>query len=141
MAKKVETILKLQIPAGAANPSPPVGPALGQASVNIMDFCKAFNAETKDAEKGVPLPVVIQVYEDKSFTFQIKSPPASVLIKKAVKIQKGSSVPNMDKVGSITTAQLEEIAKVKEKDLNANSLDQAVKIIAGTARSMGVDVT
>jgi len=109
--------------------------------VNIMDFCNAFNAETKDAEKGVPLPVVIQVYEDKSFTFQIKSPPASVLIKKAVKIQKGSSVPNMDKVGSITTAQLEEIAKVKEKDLNANSLDQAVKIIAGTARSMGVDVT
>ena len=105
-----------------------------------MDFCNAFNAETKDAEKGVPLPVVIQVYEDKSFTFQIKSPPASVLIKKAIKIQKGSSVPNMDKVGSITTAQLEEIAKVKEKDLNANSLDQAVKIIAGTARSMGVDV-
>ena len=141
MAKKLETILKLQIPAGAANPSPPVGPALGQASVNIMDFCNAFNAETKDAEKGVPLPVVIQVYEDKSFTFQIKSPPASVLIKKAIKIQKGSSVPNMDKVGSITTAQLEEIAKVKEKDLNANSLDQAVKIIAGTARSMGVDVT
>lgn len=141
MAKKVETILKLQIPAGAANPSPPVGPALGQASVNIMDFCNAFNAETKDAEKGVPLPVVIQVYEDKSFTFQIKSPPASVLIKKAIKIQKGSSVPNMDKVGSITTAQLEEIAKVKEKDLNANSLDQAVKIIAGTARSMGVDIT
>ena len=141
MAKKVETILKLQIPAGAANPSPPVGPALGQASVNIMDFCNAFNAETKDAEKGVPLPVVIQVYEDKSFTFQIKSPPASVLLKKAIKIQKGSSVPNMDKVGSITTAQLEEIAKVKEKDLNANSLDQAVKIIAGTARSMGVDVT
>ena len=140
MAKKVETILKLQIPAGAANPSPPVGPALGQASVNIMDFCNAFNAETKDAEKGVPLPVVIQVYEDKSFTFQIKSPPASVLIKKAIKIQKGSSVPNMDKVGSITTAQLEEIAKVKEKDLNANSLDQAVKIIAGTARSMGIDV-
>ena len=140
MAKKVETILELQIPAGAANPSPPVGPALGQASVNIMDFCNAFNAETKDAEKGVPLPVVIQVYEDKSFTFQIKSPPASVLIKKAIKIQKGSSVPNMDKVGSITTAQLEEIAKVKEKDLNANSLGQAVKIIAGTARSMGVDV-
>ena len=140
MAKKVETILKLQIPAGAANPSPPVGPALGQASVNIMDFCNAFNAETKDAEKGVPLPVVIQVYEDKSFTFQIKSPPASVLIKKAIKIQKGSSVPNIDKVGSITIAQLEEIAKAKEKDLNANSLDQAVKIIAGTARSMGVDV-
>ena len=139
--KKVANILKLQIPAGAANPSPPVGPALGQASVNIMDFCNAFNAETKDAEKGVPLPVVIQVYEDKSFTFQIKSPPASVLIKKAIKIQKGSSVPNMDKVGSITTAQLEEIAKVKEKDLNANSLGQAVKIIAGTARSMGVDVT
>ena len=140
MAKKVETILKLQIPAGAANPSPPVGPALGQASVNIMDFCNAFNTETKDAEKGVPLPVVIQVYEDKSFTFQVKSPPASVLIKKAIKIQKGSSVPNMDKVGSITIAQLEEIARVKEKDLNANSLDQAVKIIAGTARSMGVDV-
>jgi len=141
MAKEVDKVLKLQIRGGAANPSPPVGPALGAAGVNIMDFCNAFNAETKDAEKGVPLPVVIQVYEDKSFTFQIKSPPASVLIKKAIKIQKGSSVPNMDKVGSITTAQLEEIAKVKEKDLNANSLDQAVKIIAGTARSMGVDVT
>ena len=141
MAEEILGLIKLQIPAGAANPSPPVGPALGQASVNIMDFCNAFNAETKDAEKGVPLPVVIQVYEDKSFTFQIKSPPASVLIKKAIKIQKGSSVPNMDKVGLITTAQLEEIAKVKEKDLNANSLDQAVKIIAGTARSMGVDVT
>ena len=149
MAKKVETILKLQIPAGAANPSPPVGPALGQASVNIMDFCNAFNAETKDAEKGVPLPVVIQVYEDKSFTFQIKSPPASVLIKKAIKIQKGSSVPNMDKVGSITTAQLEEIAKDQIKtiaedkmvDLNAFTIDSAMKMVAGTARSMGVDVT
>lgn len=141
MAEKEKTgLIKLQIAAGQANPAPPVGPALGQHGVNIMDFCNAFNAETKDAEKGVPLPVVIQVYEDKSFTFQIKSPPASVLIKKAIKIQKGSSVPNMDKVGSITTAQLEEIAKVKEKDLNANSLDQAVKIIAGTARSMGVDV-
>ena len=140
MAKKVATILKLQIPAGEANPSPPVGPALGQASVNIMDFCNAFNAETQGTEKGLPLPVVITVYEDKSFTFEVKSPPAAVLIRKALGITKGSGVPNRDKVGKITRAQLEEIVKIKQKDLNANDMDQAVKIIEGTARSMGVEV-
>ena len=138
--KKVATILKLQIPAGAANPSPPVGPALGQAAVNIMDFCNAFNAETQSMEKGIPLPVVITVYENKSFTFEVKSAPASVLIKKAIGISKGSGEPNREKVGSITRAQLEEIVTAKQKDLNANDMDQAVKIIAGTARSMGVDV-
>ena len=140
MAKKVATILKLQIPAGTANPSPPVGPALGQAAVNIMDFCNAFNAETQNMEKGIPLPVVITVYEDKSFTFEVKSAPASVLIKKAIGISKGSGEPNRDKVGSITRAQLEEIVQAKQKDLNANDMDQAVKIIEGTARSMGVEV-
>ena len=140
MAKKVSTILKLQIPAGAANPSPPVGPALGQAGVNTMDFCNAFNAETQNSEKGLPLPVVISVYEDKSFTFIVKTPPAAVLIKKAAGISKGSGEPNKEKVGSITRAQLEEIVTAKQKDLNANDMDQAVKIIAGTARSMGVEV-
>ena len=140
MAKKVATILKLQIPAGAANPSPPVGPALGQAAVNIMDFCNAFNAETQSMEKGLPLPVVITVYEDKSFTFEVKSAPAAVLIKKAAGISKGSGEPNKEKVGSITRTQLEEIVTAKQKDLNANDMDQAVKIIAGTARSMGVEV-
>ena len=140
MAKKVSTILKLQIPAGAANPSPPVGPALGQAGVNIMEFCNAFNAETQNAEKGLPLPVVISVYEDKSFTFIVKTPPAAVLIKKALNIQKGSGEPNKDKVGKISRTQLEEIAKIKEPDLNANDIDNAIKIIAGTARSMGVEV-
>ena len=140
MAKKVATILKLQIPAGAANPSPPVGPALGQAAVNIMDFCNAFNAETQSMEKGLPLPVVITVYEYKSFTFEVKSAPAAVLIKKAAGISKGSGEPNKEKVGSITRAQLEEIVTAKQKDLNANDMDQAVKIIAGTARSMGVEV-
>ena len=140
MAKKVANILKLQIPAGAANPSPPVGPALGQVGVNIMDFCNAFNAETQSMEKGLPLPVVITVYEDKSFTFDVKSAPASVLIKKAAGITKGSGEPNIEKVGSITRAQLEEIVTAKQKDLNANDMDQAVKIIAGTARSMGVEV-
>ena len=140
MAKKVSTILKLQIPAGGANPSPPVGPALGQAGVNIMDFCNAFNAETQTAEKGLPLPVVISVYEDKSFTFIVKTPPAAVLIKKALNIPKGSGEPNKEKVGKISRAQLEEIAKIKEPDLNANDIDNAVRIIAGTARSMGVEV-
>ena len=140
MAKKVATILKLQIPAGAANPSPPVGPALGQAAVNIMDFCNAFNAETQSMEKGIPLPVVITVYEDKSFTFKVKSAPASVLIKKAIGISKGSGEPNREKVGLITRAQLEDIVTAKQKDLNANDMDQSVKIIAGTARSMGVEV-
>ena len=141
MAKQVSTILKLQIPAGAANPSPPVGPALGQAAVNIMDFCNAFNTATQDVEKGLPLPVSITVYEDKSFTFEVKSPPASVLIKKALGLEKGSGEPNRDKVGTISRAQLEEIVQVKEKDLNANDIDAAVKIIEGTARSMGVEVT
>jgi len=141
MAKQVSTILKLQIPAGAANPSPPVGPALGQAAVNIMDFCNAFNAATEDVEKGLPLPVSITVYEDKSFTFEVKSPPASVLIKKALGLEKGSGEPNRDKVGTISRAQLEEIVQAKEKDLNANDIDAAVKIIEGTARSMGVEVT
>ena len=140
MAKKVSTILKLQIPAGGANPSPPVGPALGQAGVNIMDFCNAFNAETQNAEKGLPLPVVISVYEDKSFTFIVKTPPAAVLIKKALNIPKGSGEPNKEKVGKISRAQLEEIAKIKEPDLNANDIDNAVRIIAGTARSVGVEV-
>ena len=140
MAKKVSTILKLQIPAGSANPSPPVGPALGQAGVNIMDFCNAFNAETQSAEKGLPLPVVISVYEDKSVTFVVKTPPAAVLIRKALNIEKGSGEPNKVKVGKISRKQLEEIAKMKEPDLNANDIDNAVKIIAGTARSMGVTV-
>ena len=140
MAKKIVNILKLQIPAGGANPSPPVGPALGQVGLNIMDFCNAFNNDTKDAEKGVPLPVVINVYEDKSFDFVIKTPPAAVLIRKALGIDKGSGEPNREKVGKLTRNQLEEIAKTKEPDLNANDIDAAVNIIAGTARSMGVEV-
>ena len=140
MAKKVANILKLQIPAGGANPSPPVGPALGQVGVNIMDFCNAFNAETQNAEKGLPLPVVITVYEDKSFTFIVKTPPAAVLIKKALGIPKGSGEPNREKVGKLKRAQLEDIAKQKEPDLNSNDIDAAVLIIAGTARSMGVEV-
>ncbi|MDA9355988.1 50S ribosomal protein L11 [Gammaproteobacteria bacterium] len=140
MAKKIASVLKLQIPAGAANPSPPVGPALGQAGVNIMDFCNAFNAETQNSEKGMPLPVVISVFEDKSFTFVVKTPPAAALIKKALGITKGSGEPNKEKVGKLTRAQLEDIAKVKEPDLNSNDIDAAVKIIAGTARSMGVEV-
>ena len=139
-AKKVANILKLQIPAGAANPSPPVGPALGQVGVNIMDFCNAFNAETQSAEKGLPLPVVITVYEDKSFTFVVKTPPAAVLIRKALGIPKGSGEPNREKVGKLTRSQLEDIANAKEPDLNSNDLDATVLIIAGTARSMGVDV-
>ena len=139
MAKKVANILKLQSPAGGANPSPPVGPALGQVGVNIMDFCNAFNAETQSAEKGMPLPVVITVYEDKSFTFVVKTPPAAVLIRKALGIEKGSGEPNREKVGKLTRAQLEDIAKLKEPDLNSNDIDAAVLIIAGTARSMGVE--
>ena len=140
MAKKVANLLKLQIPAGGANPSPPVGPALGQVGVNIMDFCNAFNAETQSAEKGMPLPVVITVYEDKSFTFVVKTPPAAVLIRKILGIAKGSGEPNREKVGKLTRAQLEDIAKQKEPDLNSNDIDAAVLIIAGTARSMGVEV-
>lgn len=140
MAKKVEKVVKLQIAAGAANPSPPVGPALGQAGVNIMEFCKAFNARTESLEKGLPTPVEISVYPDKSFTFVIKTPPASVLIKKALGLKSGSSNPNTDKVGVITRAQLEDIAKTKEPDLSAADLEAAIRTIAGTARSMGVDV-
>jgi large subunit ribosomal protein L11 len=140
MAKKIAAYIKLQIPAGNANPSPPVGPALGQRGVNIMEFCKAFNAQTQNVEKGLPLPVVITVYSDKSFTFITKTPPASILLKKAAGIQKGSSVPNLNKVGKVTRAQLEEIANTKMADLNANDLETAVKIIAGSARSMGLTV-
>lgn len=140
MARKISTYIKLQIPAGQANPSPPVGPALGQHGVNIMEFCKAFNNETQTLEQGMPIPVVISVYTDKSFTFITKTPPAAVLLKKAAGIQKGSSTPNTVKVGSVTRAQLEEIAKTKEPDLNAADMDAAVRIIAGSARSMGLDV-
>ncbi|MGI9290671.1 MAG: 50S ribosomal protein L11 [Gammaproteobacteria bacterium] len=140
MAKKIETYIKLQVPAGKANPSPPVGPALGQHGVNIMDFCKAFNAQTQDQEAGLPVPVVITVYSDRSFTFITKTPPAAVLLKKAAKIGKGSGTPNTTKVGKVTRAQLEEIAEIKMPDLNAADMDAAVRIVAGTARSMGLDV-
>jgi len=140
MAKKVETYLKLQVPAGEANPSPPVGPALGQAGINIMEFCKAFNAETQSAEKGMPIPVVITVYSDRSFTYVTKTPPAAILLRKAAGIQKGSGVPNINKVGKVTREQLEEIAKLKEPDLTAADMDAAVRTIAGSARSMGLDV-
>ena len=140
MAKKVTGYIKLQIPAGQANPSPPVGPALGQQGVNIMEFCKQFNAQTQKMEKGLPIPVVITVYSDRSFTFVMKTPPAAVLIRKAIGIEKGSGTPNTAKVGKITRAQLEEIAKLKQPDLTAADLDAAVRTIAGSARSMGVDV-
>lgn len=139
MAKKVDALVKLQVPAGEANPSPPVGPALGQHGVNIMEFCKTFNAETQDTEKGLPIPVVITVYSDKSFTFIRKTPPASILLKKAAGIGKGSAVPNRDKVGKVTRAQLVEIAEAKMVDLNAYDIDDAVRIIAGSARSMGLE--
>jgi large subunit ribosomal protein L11 len=140
MAKKIVGFIKLQIPAGKANPSPPVGPALGQRGLNIMEFCKAFNAQTQSMEPGLMLPVVITAFADKSFTFVLKTPPATVLIKKAIKLEKGSGKPNSDKVGKITRAQLEDIAKLKMKDLTAADLDAAVKTIAGSARSMGVVV-
>ncbi len=140
MAKKIDAYIKLQVPAGDAKPAPPVGPALGQHGLNIMDFCKAFNAETQDMEKGLPVPVVITVYSDKSFTYVKKTTPASFLLKKAAGVQKGSGVPNRDKVGKVTRAQLEDIVKAKDADLNAYDMDAAVKIIAGTARSMGLDV-
>lgn len=139
MAKKVTGYIKLQVPAGQANPSPPVGPALGQHGVNIMEFCKAFNAASQGVEQGMPLPVVITVYNDRSFTFVTKTPPASILIKKALGLKSGSARPNTDKVGKITREQLEEIAKAKEPDLTAADLDAAVRTIAGSARSMGVD--
>tara|TARA_R110002167_G_scaffold170574_4_gene368470 strand:- start:3652 stop:4086 length:435 start_codon:yes stop_codon:yes gene_type:complete len=138
MAKKISAYIKLQVAAGKANPSPPVGPALGQHGVNIMEFCKAFNAQTQGMEAGLPIPVVISVYTDKSFTFIMKTPPAAVLLKKAAGIKSGSGKPNTVKVGSVTREQLEEIAKMKEPDLNAGDLDGAVRIIAGTARSMGL---
>jgi large subunit ribosomal protein L11 len=140
MAKKVQAYIKLQVPAGAANPSPPIGPALGQQGVNIMEFCKQFNAQTAKLEKGLPIPTVITVYSDRSFTFIMKTPPASVLIRKAIGIEKGSGTPNTAKVGKITRAQIEEIAKTKTPDLTAADLAAAVRTIAGSARSMGVDV-
>ena len=140
MAKKISSYIKLQIPAGKVNPSPPVGPALGQRGVNIMEFCKAFNAHTQNLEPGLPTPVVITVYVDKSFTFVTKTPPASVLLKKAAKIEKGSPVPHTNKVGKVSREQLEEIAELKAADLNAANLDAAVRIIAGSARSMGIEV-
>jgi len=139
MAKKITGIIKLQIPAGSANPAPPVGPALGQQGVNIMEFCKAFNAATQ-SQAGLIIPVVISVYQDKSFTFITKSPPAATLLKRAVGIAKGSAMPNRDKVGKVTREQLEEIVKAKEKDLNARETDRAIKMIEGTARSMGIEV-
>ena len=140
MAKKVTGYVKLQVPAGAANPSPPIGPALGQQGVNIMEFCKQFNAQTQKVEKGLPIPVVITVYSDRSFTFVMKTPPAAVLIRKAIGIEKGSGTPNTAKVGKISRKQLEEIAKMKQPDLTAADLEAAVRTIAGSARSMGVDV-
>ena len=140
MAKKIVGFVKLQVPAGKANPSPPIGPALGQRGLNIMEFCKAFNAQTQGVEPGLPLPVVITAFADKSFTFIIKTPPATTWIKKAIKLDKGSPRPHADKVGKITRAQLEDIAKAKMKDLNAADLDAAVRVIAGSARSMGVTV-
>jgi len=140
VAKKVVGLIKLQVPAGKANPSPPIGPALGQRGLNIMEFCKAFNAQTQKMEPGLMLPVVITAYQDKSFTFVLKSPPASVLIRKVLKLDKGSSKPNADKVGKLTRAQAEEIAKMKQPDLTAADMDAAVRTIAGSARSMGVEV-
>lgn len=140
MARKVTAYIKLQIPAGQATPSPPVGPALGQHGVNIMDFCKAFNAQTQDAEPGIPLPVIITVYADRSFSFITKTPPAAVLLRKAAGISKGSSEPNTDKVGRVSRDQLEEIARSKEPDLTAAGMNAAVRTIAGTARSMGIEV-
>ena len=140
MAKKVQGYVKLQVKAGEANPSPPVGPALGQRGVNIMEFCKQFNAQTQKLEKGLPIPVVITVYSDRSFTFIMKTPPASVLIRKSLGLEKGSGTPNTAKVGRISRKQLEEIAKTKQPDLTAADLDAAVRTIAGSARSMGVDV-
>ena len=140
MAKKIQAYIKLQVKSQEANPSPPVGPALGQHGVNIMEFCKAFNAQTQSVEKGLPIPVVITVYTDRSFTFVMKTPPASILLKKAAGIQSGSGRPNTEKVGTVTREQLEEIAKTKEPDLTAANLDAAVRTIAGSARSMGLNV-
>ena len=138
MAKKIDAFIKLQVPAGQANPSPPVGPALGQHGVNIMEFCKAFNAKTQNSEQGIPIPVVVTVFADKSFTFITKTPPAAVLLRKAADVTKGSGTPNTEKVGTVNRAQLEEIAKTKDPDLTAADMDAAVRTIAGTARSMGI---
>ncbi|OED36275.1 50S ribosomal protein L11 [Chromatiales bacterium (ex Bugula neritina AB1)] len=140
MARKIEAYIKLQVPAGQANPSPPVGPALGQHGVNIMEFCKQFNAATQSMEQGAPVPVTITVYNDRSFSYIMKTPPASYLLKKAAGVKKGSGVPNTNKIGKVTRAQLEEIAKTKDVDLTAAGLDAAVKTIAGSARSMGIEV-
>lgn len=140
MAKKIVGFIKLQVPAGKANPSPPIGPALGQRGLNIMEFCKAFNAKTQGMEPGLPIPVVITAYADKSFTFIMKTPPATILIKKALGLKSGSARPNLDKVGTLTRAQAEEIVKTKEPDLTAADMDAAVRTIAGTARSMGINV-
>ncbi len=140
MAKKIVGFVKLQVPAGKANPSPPIGPALGQRGLNIMEFCKAFNAQTQGVEPGLPLPVVITAFADKSFTFIIKTPPTSVLIRKAIKLEKGSATPNTNKVGRLTRAQVEQIAKQKTPDLTAANLEAAMRTVAGSARSMGVDV-
>ena len=140
MAKKITGYVKLQVPAGAANPSPPIGPALGQRGLNIMEFCKAFNAQTAKLEKNMPIPVTITVYQDRSFTFEMKQAPVSYFIKKAVKIEKGSKTPGRDKAGKITKAQIKEIAEQKMKDLNCDTLEAAAKMIEGSARSMGIDV-
>ena len=140
MAKKIDGYIKLQVPAGQANPSPPIGPALGQAGLNIMEFCKAFNAATQNQDQGVPTPTVITVFADKSFSFETKTPPASYFIKKAAKLNKGSSTPGAEVVGAVTRRQLEEIAEIKMADLNANDIDAAVKILSGSARSMGIQV-
>tara|TARA_R110000868_G_scaffold382674_1_gene649313 strand:+ start:1073 stop:1501 length:429 start_codon:yes stop_codon:yes gene_type:complete len=140
MAKKISGYIKLQVPAGAANPSPPIGPALGQAGLNIMEFCKAFNAATQNQDKGIPIPTVITVFGDKSFSFEMKTPPASYFIMKAVKLNKGAKAPGSEVVGAITRKQLEEIAEIKMADLNANDIDAAVKTLSGSARSMGIQV-
>ncbi len=140
MAKNIEGYLKLQVPAGQANPSPPIGPALGQRGINIMEFCKSFNAATQSLDQGSPIPTVITIFRDKTFAFETKTPPASYFLKKAVKLDKGSMEPGREMVGTVTQAQLKEIAKLKMIDLNANSVEQAMKIIAGTARSMGLEV-
>jgi large subunit ribosomal protein L11 len=140
MAKKIQGYIKLQVPAGAANPSPPIGPALGQAGLNIMEFCKAFNASTQDQDKGIPIPTVITVFVDKSFSFETKTPPASYYIKKAAKLDKGANTTGSEVVGAVTRKQLEEIAEIKMADMNANDIDAAVKTLSGSARSMGIQV-
>jgi large subunit ribosomal protein L11 len=140
MAKKVTGFLKLQVPAGAANPSPPIGPALGQRGLNIMEFCKSFNAQTQQLEKGSPIPVIITIYQDRSFTFEMRTPPVSYFIKKAAKLERGSKAPGRDKVGSITKAQVKEIAEKKAKDLNSATIEAAMRMVEGSARSMGIEV-